>query len=117
MGEPKETKTAKGLVAPALTKAMMAINPVGTKAWLDIMSEGRRFMMERLQQDLETQKALLTCKTPMELLEVQSDFIKTAMEQYADEAMRLCKAMNEAREKTLEDARSGLSREYDDVPV
>ena len=117
MGKPKETRAAEDNSASAVTAAMMAINPVGTKAWLDITSEGTRFMMKRLQQDLETQEAMLKCKNPMELLEVQSEFIKTAMEQYTDEVTRLCSAMSKTMKETADDTRSGRARGYDDVPL
>jgi hypothetical protein len=117
MGKPKETTAVEDNSASAATAAMMAINPVGTKAWLDMTSEGRRFIMKRLQQDLETQEAMLKCKNPMELLEVQSEYIKTAMEQYTDEVTRLCNAMFRATKETADDTRSGRARGYDDVPL
>ncbi len=86
---------------------MMAINPVASKGWLDIMSESARFIADRLQQDLNAQKAMLACKTPAELLQVQSEFYKSAMEQYTEEYTRLYKMMSAATDDTLNDARSG----------
>ncbi len=116
MGKPDKTKPGKDPGAAAMA-ALMASSPAATKAWLDIFSESSRFVTDRLQHDMETQKALLACKTPAELLQVQSSFFKTAMEQYADEANRLFKMMSKATEDTLKEAQSGLSREYDDVPL
>lgn len=115
MGKSNKTSTATG--APAMTAAMMAVNPVATKAWLDVMSESAQFVTHRLQQDLDAQKAMLACKSPTELLQVQSEFFKTAMEQYTEEATRLYKMMSKASEDTIEGARSGHSRGYDDVPL
>ena len=103
--------------APAIVAAMMAINPVATKAWLDIMSEGTRFVTNRLEQDIETQKALLQCKTPSELIEVQSAFFKAALEQYSSEATRLFQMMSKAGEDTIKDAKKGRKSKYDDVPL
>lgn len=96
--------------------AMMAVYPAAT-AWLDMMSEGARFVTDRLQQDMETQRALLACKCPEDLMRVQSEFVTTAMQQYADEATRLVRMMSEAVEDTAKDARSGHKRGYDDVPL
>lgn len=103
--------------APAMAAAMMAVNPVATKAWMDIMSESTRFLTERLKQDLETQKAMLACKTPAELLQVQSQFLTSAIEHYSKETARLYKMMSTATETTLKDVQSGHARSYDDVPL
>lgn len=103
--------------ASAMTAAAVAFNPVAAKAWQDIMSESARFLADRLQQDVSVQKAVLACKTPNELLLVQSEFYKNAVEQYAEEFARLSKMMVQATCDTLEDARSGHSRGYDDVPI
>lgn len=103
--------------ASAMTAAAAAFNPVAAKAWQDIMSESARFLADRLQQDLSAQRAMLACKTPNELLRVQSEFYKKAVEQYTEEFTRLSKMMHEATCATLEDARSGHSRGYDDIPI
>ena len=49
------------------------------------------FVSERIRQDMETQQALLRCKTLDEVRDVQSGFFKTAMDQYAAEATKLMK--------------------------
>lgn len=103
--------------ASAMTAAAVPFNPVAAKAWQDIMSESARFMADRLRQDLHAQKAMLACKTPNELLLVQSEFYKKAVEQYAEGFARLSKMMIAATSDTLEDAQSGHSRGYDDIPI
>ncbi|MDU8945819.1 phasin family protein [Ovoidimarina sediminis] len=113
----KKEEVAENIGTPEFTAAMMAVSPVATKAWLDIMSESAKFVMERLQQDMETQKAILACKSPMELMQVQSDFISTAVKQYTEEVTRLFNVMSKATEETIEETRSGHSRGYDDVPL
>jgi len=52
---------------PALASAMAAANPAA-RMWLDIMAESTRFVSERLQNDLETQQALLRCQTPADVV-------------------------------------------------
>ena len=117
MATKKKPQPDTGVEAPAAMTAMIAANPVFAKAWMDLMSEGARFMTDRLQTDLETQKALMACKTPAELMQVQADFLNTAMQQYADEATRVFDMMVAASKDIAEDVKSGHSRGYDDIPV
>lgn len=101
----------------ALTAGMMATNPAAAKAWMDIMSEGARFVSARLQEDLETQMAVLNCKSPAEVVQVQSQFFQKAFEQYTAETMRMFKIMSGATEDVMKGAKSSHKRGYDDVPV
>ena len=117
MGKSKKSEATADMGAPAVAATMMAVNPVATKAWMDIMSESTGFVMDRLQRDLDTQKAMMACKSPEELMQVQLEFIKTAMEQYSDEAARLFKMMSKAAEDAIEDVKTGHKRGYDDIPL
>jgi hypothetical protein len=47
------------------------------------------FVSTRIRQDMETQQELLRCRNFDELREVQTRFLKTAMDQYAAESTRL----------------------------
>lgn len=96
-----------------MSAAILAANPATAKMWLDIVNESARFVSERLREDLSTQTAMLQCKSPVELVQVQSEFIRKAVEQYTEESMRLFEIMREA----AAEAGSGQSREYDDVPL
>jgi len=97
----------------AMSAAMLAANPAAAKMWLDIVNESARFVSERLREDLSTQTAMLQCKSPVELVQLQSEFIRKAVEQYTEESMRLFEIMREA----AAEAGSGQSRGYDDVPL
>ena len=114
------TKSAKKTTAKpdtsALASAMAAGNPAA-RMWLDIMSETTRFISERLQNDLETQQALLRCKTPADLVQLQSEFFRRAVEQYTSEAQRMFDIMTEATGDTVKDSKTGSKRGFDDVPV
>lgn len=94
--------------ASALTDAMMAFTPMAPAVWQEIMTESARFVSERLQQDIEAQQAMMNCKTPMELMQVQTEFYQKAVAHYAEEAARMMKVMTSA---------SGNKRGYDDVPL
>ena len=117
MAKSNQTQADTMKDASAMAESMMALSPAMTKAWLEMMSGSARFLADRLQQDLETQKAILACKKPMELLQVQSAFFKTAMEQYTEHAMRLKETMTTATEETIKGAQTSHSRGYDDVPL
>lgn len=111
---PKTSKLDANTNTAALNTAMLAANPVAAKAWTDLMSESARFMTSRLQHDLETQKAIMACKSPTDLMQVQSDFMKTAMEQYTQYATRCYEGMTAAVGSTAKDSKA---RSYDDVPL
>lgn len=112
----KKPETATGGL-PDMTVAMMAGSPALAKAWADIMRESARFLSDRLQEDMETQKALLSCKNPAEVVQVQSEFFRKAMVDYTDEAQRMLMLMTGAGEDALEETKSTTKRGYDDVPV
>lgn len=117
MGKTKTNTPEKEAGTDAMTAAMIALNPFATTAWTDILTESTRFVSDRLQQDLEAQRAILACRTPDELMDVQAKFFKEAMTQYLDEATRLYEMMSKATEDTLKDTHFGTARRYDDVPV
>lgn len=115
----KSTKTRADAKTgtPLMAAGMMAFNPAVTQAWQIIMSESARFFADRLQHDLETQKAMLACKTPAELMQVQAAFFKTAMEHYTAFGAHLKETVSTVTEETIKDVRSSHFREYDDVPL
>ena len=117
MAKPKKDQTDSAMEVPPSVAAMMVLNPVMAKAWLDLMSEGARFMTDRLQRDMALQQRLLACREPMELMQIQSDFVKEAMEQYAEEATRYFKMVFQSADDISEDAKHGHKRAYNDVPV
>ena len=117
MKKKTQTMPQTDMEVPAGVAAMMAINPVFAKAWMDMMSESAQFVTERLRSDMELQANLLACKDPTELVQVQSDFMKEAMQQYADEASRYFKLMFQSFENIEDDTRHGHKRGYDDIPL
>jgi len=100
----------------ALTGAMAARNPAA-KIWLDIMAQSTRLVSERLQNDLETQQAMLRCRNPADLVRLQSEFFRKAIEQYTSEAQRVFEIMTQASEDVASKTGTGTKRGYDDVPL
>lgn len=116
----KSTKKAQGPQDPAsdgMVAAMAAFSPAATTAWFEIMQESMRFMNERLQQDLEAQRKMLACTTPQELMQVQSEFMKTAFAQYTQETQRMMEKMGLAMTAAAPDTMPKTRRGFDDVPV
>ncbi len=101
----------------AMAAMMIPSNTAAAKVWAAMMTEATRFLSQRLQEDIETQKAMLNCKHPAEIMEVQSEFFRTAVEQYSGEAQKLFDMMSEATQTTLKEKTSGQSRNYDDLPL
>ena len=81
---------------------------------LELMAESISFLSERFGEDVATQQALLACRTPADVLEVQAGFYRTALEQYAAEAGRLMTLLPRALTAS---GMPGSSRRYDDIPL
>lgn len=92
----------------ATPNPMTAFNPAAAAAWQEVMAESVRFMTDRLQKDMETQKALLACKSPADLMKVQTQFYEDALADYSAQASRVLALMS---------GKSRTKREYDDVPL
>lgn len=98
---------SKKTETPEATAALAALNPMAAKVWQDILTESARFMTERLQKDMETQKALLSCKSPTELMQLQTEFYQEALSDYTEQTTRMLQLMSQ----------TGSKRSYDDVPL
>jgi hypothetical protein len=59
----------------------------------------------------------MACRRPRNWLEVQSAFLNTAVQQYADEAARIFEMTMKASQDVADDLQTGHSRGYDDIPV
>ena len=109
----KKTPSGKSETS-ALTSAMAAGHPAA-RIWLDIVAESTHFVSERLQNDLETQQALLRCQSPTDLVQLQTEFFRKTVEQYTSEAQRIFGIMTDAAND--EATTTSTKRGYDDVPV
>ncbi|MDU8943579.1 phasin family protein [Ovoidimarina sediminis] len=112
---PSPTKANGAAAAPGL--AMPAIPPAVTAQWLEVMTASGRFIAQRLEEDLKTQQAFLGCRTPADVMQVQSGYYKTAVEQYTAQAGRIFELMSGAISGPLASSRSMFARGYDDVPL
>lgn len=100
-----------------MTSAMAAFTPFGATAWVQMMTESGRFITKRLEEDLKAQQALLASRTPEEVLQVQADYFRTAIEQYSAETNRVIGIMFGAMGGLFLKSGSVFARRYDDVPL
>ena len=116
MGKSKDkTQPSDSDMAP-MKAALMALNPVGMAAWMNIVTESARFVSDRLQQDVAAQQEMLACKTPADLLRVQTEFYQKAIEQYTAEATRMLDMMSKATVQSIEEANAPHARDGDALP-
>jgi hypothetical protein len=92
---PEDTTRPDAAAAEAAASAEQALHVMeaaGT-AMFEGLSKAQReisgFVAERIRQDVETQSALLRCRSFDDVRDVQAQFLKTAMDQYAAEATKL----------------------------
>lgn len=86
-------------------------------AWQELLTECNRFMMDRWQQGMDAQKALLSSASPMEAIQIQTDFVQNAIKEYSEETMYLFQLACEPANLPAGDLRPGSKRRYDDVPL
>ncbi len=86
-------------------------------AWFDAGNNALRFVFERWQHDIATQSALLGCTKLEDVQRVQTDFFKTAMEQYSAEAKRMMETFGSATSTGMAALTPGKARKKDDVPL
>ena len=108
--KPKPTK-------PDMSAMMMTSNSAAAKVWTAMMTETTRFLTQRLTDDLETQKAMLNCKHPAEIVQLQSEFFRKSVEQYTAEAHRMFEIMTSATEEAVKETGAGTKRGYNDIPL
>ncbi|WP_223421330.1 phasin family protein [Tateyamaria pelophila] len=101
----------------SMTSAMVTFGPTMTKAWFGLASECAQFAVNRLQQDLEAQRSLLSCKTPIDLVQRQFDYCQAVSQLCANQSTRMFELMTETVQQTSDEAKRDHSRKYDDIPL
>lgn len=110
---PTETTEPLGTAADAVVdtltatqqEALHGLETASTAVLQGVTSVQREiaeFVAERIRVDMETQQALLRCKTLGEVHVVQAEFFRTAFDQYASEASRLVRLGGEMVSRSLD---------------
>jgi hypothetical protein len=95
---------------------LMATSTV-MQAWTQIGAETVRFISDRLQQDIKTQKAMLACTSLEDLRKVQADFFRATQNHYATQGQRMMEIVGKAATIWPIPATGSAKLAYDDVPV
>lgn len=113
----QDTETRPGTEPSALPGLglPMTAGHAAMQIWMEMGTETVRFIWDRLQQDMATQRAMLACTSLEEMQRIQADYFRSAQEQYTAEASKLLDMMGKATAGGLAPAMKG--RRYDDVPL
>jgi hypothetical protein len=105
MAEPSDSKTtakserAEDPLAKLQSAGFENMMSAST-AWLESLSEMSAevasFVADRIREDVKTQHKILHCKDVSELQQVQTEFIKKAVEQYQAETGKLVEMTSKA---------------------
>ncbi|MGO4909117.1 phasin family protein [Pseudorhodobacter sp. W20_MBD10_FR17] len=115
-----KTSTTKANPMTSLQDGMAAFNPMqgaGMKAMLAVGTETAQFLSSRMQQDIEAQKAMLSCKDLESLQKLQADFYTKALADYRDATAKIMEIMSATASDAGAAAVSSTKRSYDDVPL
>lgn len=92
----QKTETSK--TTPVFFDPFVALKPLSPATWMgtawlesfaDLGSEISSFVADRIKADVQTQHALLHCKTLPEVQHVQAEFLQKAFDQYQAETGKL----------------------------
>jgi len=106
MADKPKSKVTSDDPTAAFMKAMASFQPqgFGSNPWMgtemletmgEIGSELFQFLADRIKEDVKTQQEILSCKEPAKLQEIQTGFMKKAIEQYTAETGKIVKMSNE----------------------
>ncbi len=113
----KPSNTKANPMAAAMNN-LTALNPMQggpMKAMLAVGTQTMQFLSSRMQQDIETQRVMLSCKTFGELQKVQADFYANALEEYRGATAKVMEIMTAGASNAA--AVPSAKRGYDDVPL
>ena len=85
------------------------------ESWTKLAGESAGFMTRRWQQDMDLIGRICACKSPAELLQLQSEFMQRALVDYMREATRLGDMETEAGLSEIEAVDKGLRQAAGDV--
>src|SRR5690606_30183082 len=91
-----------------LLKAQAKAAEIWLASWGRLAGEAAGFVSRRWQQDLDLVEKFWACKTPLELLELQSNFLQKALCDYMHEAGKLADLETDAGVAEIEALDEGL---------
>lgn len=81
--------------------AMTQATAAGIHGALSLVNEATRFMNQRFHQDTETVRSLASCKTGEDVFRLGTNFLDSAMRDYADEAAKMAHLTADATQSAI----------------
>ncbi len=99
-------------LSPTAFDSLLQANAKAAEIWLQSWSclagQSAGFLSRRWKQDLDLMEKIRACKTPLELLQLQSDFMQRALADYMREAGSLAKIETDASLSEIEALDAGV---------
>lgn len=93
-------------ISPQAFESLLQANAKAAEIWLEswarLAGESASFASRRWKQDLDLLERLRGCKTPLELLQVQSAFVQKALVDYMRETGKIADLETEAGVSEIE---------------
>jgi hypothetical protein len=102
------------------TERIVAFSPMSEptlKAFFDMGLEGLKLASTGLKKCVETQRAMLACRTFEDFQKVQADFYSSAFDDYRTQMARMMSPVSAAPNQGLGGTVTTAKRNYDDVPL
>ena len=116
--EALDAAAAMGLPAKSfehLVQANAKAAEIWLESWARLAGESAGFVTRRWQQDMDLVSKICACKSPVELLQLQSEFMQRALVDYMREATRLGDIETEAGVSEIEAVDKGLREATQDL--
>ena len=91
----------------SLLEANAKAAEIWLKSWTRLADESAGFLSRRWKQDLDLMEKIWACKSPLELLQVQSDFMQRALVDYMKETGRVADMETDAGVAEIEALEEG----------
>lgn len=98
-----------------LVEANAKAAEIWLESWAKLAGESAGFVTRRWKQDMDLIEKISACKTPVELLKLQSEFMQRALVDYMKEATRLGDMETDAGVSEIEALDEGLREAGDEA--
>ena len=94
----------------SLVEANAKAAEIWLESWAKLAGESASFVTRRWKQDMDLIEKICACKSPVELLKLQSDFMQLALVDYMKEATKLGDMETEAGVSEIEALDEGVRK-------
>ena len=98
-----------------LVQANAKAAEIWLESWTKLAGESAGFMTRRWAQDMDLVQKISACRSPVELLQVQSEFMQRALVEYMKEATKIGDMETEAGVSEMEAVDRGLREATEDT--